>query len=168
MTHADLVARAARWLRNTMRCSVVLTERTLRSGGEVPDAIGWTRQACHVVECKASRSDFCADRAKAHRRVPAIAMGQLRYFLTPPGLLKTDDIPDGFGLLEVEAFSTCVRTIVKAAAFPDSNRHRELCLLLSELGRYQRHGITYPPLPRPGAQLAPFFPDLDTEARSSS
>jgi hypothetical protein len=39
-THAQLVQRAALWLRNNERCRVVLTEQTTGSG-EIPDALGW-------------------------------------------------------------------------------------------------------------------------------
>jgi hypothetical protein len=74
VTHAQLVEKAVAWLRH-YRCGVVLSEQACVSG-EMPDAIGWKR-ACHsvVVECKISRADFLADRAKPWRRKPEGAVG---------------------------------------------------------------------------------------------
>lgn len=65
-THADLVAPAARWLKGTVRCGVVLTEAPSMDG-ESPDAIGWRSGYSVLVECKASRADFLADSRKPHR-----------------------------------------------------------------------------------------------------
>src|ERR1700722_4481017 len=69
MTHAQLVEKAVHWLRR-YRCGVVLSEQACISG-EMPDAIGWKR-ACHsvLVECKVTRADFLADRAKPFRLNP--------------------------------------------------------------------------------------------------
>ena len=66
MTHSQLVEKAVRWLRH-YRCGLVLSEQACVSG-EMPDAIGWKR-ACHsvLVECKVTRADFLADRAKPFR-----------------------------------------------------------------------------------------------------
>ena len=99
MTHAQLVERAVRWLR-AYRCGVVLSEQACVSG-EMPDAIGWKR-ACHsvLVECKVTRADFLADRAKPFRLKPEKAVGSERFYLTPPGLVKVEELPAGWGLLE--------------------------------------------------------------------
>jgi hypothetical protein len=99
MTHAQLVERAVRWLR-TYRCGVVLSEQACVSG-EMPDAIGWKR-ACHsvLVECKVTRADFLADRAKPFRQKPEKGVGSERFYLTPPGLVKPEELPAGWGLLE--------------------------------------------------------------------
>jgi len=99
MTHAQLVEKAVRWLR-LYRCGVVLSEQTCASG-EVPDAIGW-KQACHsvLVECKVTRDDFLADRAKPFRQKPEKGVGNERFYLVPPGLVKVEELPAGWGLLE--------------------------------------------------------------------
>jgi len=101
MTHVQLVERAVRWLRG-YRCGVVLSEQACVSG-EMPDAIGW-KQACHsvVVECKVTRADFVRDRAKPFRQKPEKGVGSERYYLTPPGLVKIEELPAGWGLLEFE------------------------------------------------------------------
>jgi hypothetical protein len=99
MTHAFLVRKAVDWLRR-YGCGVVLSEQACISG-EMPDAIGWKR-ACHsvLVECKVSRADFLADRAKPFRHRPETGVGSERFYLVPRGLVVVDDLPAGWGLLE--------------------------------------------------------------------
>jgi hypothetical protein len=100
MTHAQLVERAVRWLRY-YRCGVVLSEQACVSG-EMPDAIGWKRANHSVlVECKTSRADFLADRAKPFRTKPEQGVGGERFYLTPPALIKVEELPTGWGLLEL-------------------------------------------------------------------
>jgi hypothetical protein len=78
----------------------VLSEQACVSG-EMPDAIGWKR-ACHsvLVECKVTRSDFLADRAKPYRLKPEQGVGCERFYLVPAGLVRREEIPAGWGLLE--------------------------------------------------------------------
>ena len=99
MTHAQLVKVAEQWLRR-YRCGIVLSEQQC-SSGEMPDAIGW-KGKCRsvVVECKISRGDFMADRAKAWRQNPDIALGCERFYLSPRGIVRPDELPKGWGLLE--------------------------------------------------------------------
>jgi len=88
------------WLRR-YRCGVVLSEQACASG-EMPDAIGW-KKACHsvLVECKASRADFLADAEKPWRRKPETGVGAERYYLARHGLIALEELPSGWGLLEV-------------------------------------------------------------------
>jgi hypothetical protein len=99
MTHAQLVQKAVEWLRR-YRCGVVLSEQACISG-EMPDAIGW-KKACHsvVVECKISRSDFLVDRGKPSRQRPDIGLGCERFYLVSAGLVRAEELPAGWGLLE--------------------------------------------------------------------
>lgn len=55
-----------------------------------------------MIECKASRSDFLADRKKKFRVDPALGMGDARLFLAPPGIIRAADLPAGWGLLVAE------------------------------------------------------------------
>ena len=100
MTHAQLVEKAVRWLRH-YRCGVVLSEQACVSG-EMPDAIGWKR-ACRsvLVECKVTRADFLVDRSKPFRLKPEQGVGSERFYLTPAGLVRSEELPAGWGLLEV-------------------------------------------------------------------
>jgi hypothetical protein len=68
--HHALCDVAERWLRNAMRCKIVLGG--VASCREVPDAIGWSNSfrggyGSIVVECKRSMSDFYRDRKKTIR-----------------------------------------------------------------------------------------------------
>lgn len=101
MTHGQLVASAVAWLRS-YGCGVILSEQSCASG-ETPDAIGWKR-GCHsvLVECKISRADFLIDCEKPFRRKPQSGMGCERFYLAPAGLLGGEEMPAGWGLLEVK------------------------------------------------------------------
>lgn len=91
---------AVAWLRR-YRCGVVLSEQACASG-EMPDAMGW-KKACHsvLVECKVTRADFLADRVKPFRQRPEMGVGSERYYLVPRGLIQMEELPSGWGLLEV-------------------------------------------------------------------
>ncbi len=112
MTHAKLVSMAVVWLRR-YRCGVVLSEQACVSG-EMPDAIGWKKVSHSVlVECKVSRADFLADREKPFRQNPQTGVGCERYYMAPKGLIRVEEIPAGWGLLEV---SGCEVEKVKTSA----------------------------------------------------
>jgi hypothetical protein len=136
MTHSQLVERAVQWLR-WYRCGVVLSEQACVSG-EMPDAIGW-KQACRsvLVECKISRADFLADRAKPFRQKPEKGVGSERYYLTPPGLITADELPPGWGLLEfrrgrIEMLQASAKNLCTATGF-----RYEMNLLLASLRRVE-------------------------------
>jgi hypothetical protein len=136
MTHAKLVSMAVQWLRR-YRCGVVLSEQACVSG-EMPDAIGW-KKACHsvLVESKASRGDFLADRDKPFRLKPEIGVGCERYYLAPREMIRSEELPAGWGLLEV-----CGREIerVKPSAKnlrSDIGFGYEMNLLLASLRRVE-------------------------------
>ena len=98
MDHARLVKEAVRWLRS-YGCGVVLSEQACVSG-EMPDAIGWKRtNHSVVVECKMSRADFVADRAKPFRQRPETGLGCERFYLVMADLIEPGELPPGWGLL---------------------------------------------------------------------
>lgn len=136
MTHADLCKRAGAWLRGRHKCCVVAVEPRTMKTGEQPDAIGWTSYGWSVlVEVKVSRSDFLRDRHKPHRQT-GTGMGQERWYLAPPGVLRAEDMPDGWGL--AEAHERMVRVVKPAAStgVMDHARFRwEVGLLLSLVQR---------------------------------
>lgn len=136
MTHSQLVDRAVRWLRH-YRCGVVLSEQACVSG-EMPDAIGWKR-ACHsvMIECKVTRADFLADRAKPFRLKPEQGVGCERFYLTQPNLISVGELPAGWGLLElrkrgVEMVEPSARNLRSARGF-----RYEMNLLLASLRRVE-------------------------------
>lgn len=56
-----------------------------------------------ALEVKVSRSDFLAELAHPRKRDPAMAIAHRFAFVTPAGLVKPEEIPDGLGLLEVNS-----------------------------------------------------------------
>jgi hypothetical protein len=136
MTHAQLVTKAVRWLRS-YRCGVVLSEQACVSG-EMPDAIGW-KGACHsvLVECKVTRPDFLADRAKPFRVKPGKGVGCERFYLAPSGLIRCQELPQGWGLLEAQRGSIeIVHPSAKNLRSTTGFRY-EMNLLLASLRRVE-------------------------------
>jgi len=138
-SHAELVNRAGKWLKNFFHCRVVFTELVaMTATGETPDAIGWVFNQSILVECKANRSDYYADRKKRARHNGYPALGSWRFYLTPPGLLKPEEILDGWGLYEVHG-----RRIIfiggkeyNNTSHPfESCRDSEIAMLLSAISR---------------------------------
>ncbi len=127
--HQSLVESAARWLRR--KCSVVITE--LATTGETPDAIGWHGTHSTLVECKCSRADFLADKAKWFRREQRQGVGTERYYLTLPGIVKLGELPPKWGLLEVTG--SRVIEVLRAEHCEETNRRHEIGILLSTLRR---------------------------------
>ena len=140
MTHADLVTRAAKWLRNFFHCKVILIELVAQTATcETPDAIGWVFNQSILIECKANRVDFYADHKKKARHDGYDALGSWRFYLTPPDLLKPEEIIPRWGLYEVHG-----RSIIYKGGFEYTNagvppftscRDSEVAMLLSALRR---------------------------------
>lgn len=102
MTHDDLVHRAYKWLKS-QGCGVAFHDGFIAAttNGEQPDAIGWRDGVSILIECKASRSDFHADKKKWCRQNPDKGMGMWRFYMCPPDVINVPDLPDGWGLLWV-------------------------------------------------------------------
>lgn len=142
LTHADVVDRALRWLRGHHGCAVAFAEINTYELVN-PDAIGFRKPAGSrkgwsvLVEAKISRSDFRADREKMIHRMPDSCPGQERWYLTPPGMLRAEEIPPGWGLAEVGKRS--VRVVVEAPkGEPVHGRAvADMGILLSAVRRHQ-------------------------------
>jgi hypothetical protein len=139
MTHEAMVALAIHWLRSRYRCSIVLSEQSCASG-EQPDVIGWKSKCRSVlVECKASRADFLADRQKPFRADPELGMGSERFYMAPAGMIRSEELPAGWGLLEVK--NRKVQVAIRCAPRRDlrsgEGLRNELNLLLASLARVQ-------------------------------
>jgi hypothetical protein len=137
--HSTLVARAVEWLRNSYGCGIILSEQYCATG-EIPDAIGW-KGFCHsvVVECKVSRADFLADAAKPFRLHPDEGLGAERLYLAPAGIIRPEELPKGWGLLEFARRE--VRLVVKPKKRTDQRTvvglMKEMNLLLASLRRVE-------------------------------
>jgi hypothetical protein len=147
--HSELARRAETWLRNgcivpghnghprKIRCAVVMREM-MSTGWETPDAIGFAYggRVTVLVEVKVSRSDFFADSKKVFRSRPELGMGMFRYFLTPPGLVSINELPERWGLLTLHGRS--VRVARVAAEFGQRHTTHEMAMLVSLARRLQR------------------------------
>ena len=139
--HDDLVDVARRWLSKPWRnagegghgaCSVILTDMT-SAAWETPDAIGWHVGRSTLVEVKVSRADFRKDKEKHFRRHPEMGAGDFRFFMTPKGLVEVSELPDKWGLIEVDEKG---KTRVKKASEKfDVDKGQEVDMLLSLLCR---------------------------------
>lgn len=146
MTHAELVESAGRWLRKSQGCSVVLTELTaFIQTGEIPDVIGFGGGSSVLVECKTSRADFHADDKKAFRRDPETGMGDYRFYMCEPGLLKPIDVPFGWGLLYAHDKEVTLEGGPDPSKYQKpvlrGNRDNELVLCVSALRRVGKKAV---------------------------
>jgi len=138
-THKQLVGRMAQWLKVTKRMTVVISELVTQNR-ETPDVIAWgTGGRSILIECKVSRADFLADDRKWFRRHTDDGMGDKRYIAAPKRLLKPEEMPEGWGLLEVTQ-SVCM---VKESEYTEGNKRNECMMLMSALRRLEVSTAVY-------------------------
>lgn len=111
-SHRELCSLAVNWLqrapgRSGPACQMAFSEAKGGWNGEIPDAIGFRTAAedegSVVVEVKVSRADYLADRVKGHRQNGTLGMGLYRYFMAPEGMIGVQELPAGWGLVEVSS-----------------------------------------------------------------
>ncbi len=139
MSHKEIVQQATYWLRNIQRHTIVLTE-FCTSTSETPDCFGFCSNSCStLIECKASLPDFSADRKKLFRKRPEQGMGLYRYYMAPYGLIKPDEMPEKWGLIEISIAPQGFHKDItkKAEPFYDRNYAAEITLLVSILRRLE-------------------------------
>jgi len=136
--HAQLVTRAAEWLRYRYGCGIVLSEQYCATG-EVPDVIGW-KASCQsvLIECKVSRGDFLADAGKPFRLHPEDGLGSKRLYFAPAGMIAPEELPKHWGLLQSKGRE--VHLVVKpgrADLRSPVGLMKEMNLLLASLRRVE-------------------------------
>jgi Holliday junction resolvase len=117
-------------------CSVVITEISANTWGmETPDVLGFCNKVTILIECKTSRADFLRDKDKIFRNpdVANLAIGSQRWYLTPLGLIKKDEVPEGWGLLEVHRCRDIHTSVF--AKVQEKNWRSEQNILISVLRR---------------------------------
>lgn len=150
-THSELVKIAYRWVLKNGSCGVAFRELVCTANGEIPDVIGFGSSHSVLIECKATRSDFLADKKKSFRINPSIGMGKIRYFCCPKDLIKVDELPDGWGLIYVNDDGKAIRVHRPTSTHPDyphmkwdyyhqHNIKAENALMYSALRRLQIRG----------------------------
>lgn len=151
MSHDELVKAAENWLMKTRNCSFAFTELKCLRTSEIADAIGFRDGTSILVECKATRADFLADRRKSFRRRPQDGMGSYRFYLCPEGVIKPEDLPERWGLIwatprgkarqivgpRSNAWSVSGRDFI----FADRNIEAEWGLMESALRRLHLRGV---------------------------
>ena len=136
MTHKELVRAAVRWLTGTQHCGAVLAEIST-TAMENPDAIGWQAHKSIVVECKASRSDFLANKNKPCVRINRL-VGNERYFICEPGVIREADMTDtDYGLIHAINGGCYVRVRAKSRVLDSGEYSDERTMLVSALRRIQ-------------------------------
>ena len=99
-SHSELVEIGYRWCLN--KSAFVFHELvTINGTGEVPDVIGFKDDGTFLIEAKTTRSDFLSDKKKPFRKCPSEGMGDWRFFICNKGLIKVGELPEGWGLIEV-------------------------------------------------------------------
>ena len=104
-----------------------------------PDVIAWKGFCKSVlVECKVSRADFLADAGKPFRIKPEEGMGCQRFYMAPAGMIRAEELPKHWGLLELHGRE--VRLTVKpgrADLRSEVGLMKEMNLLLASLRRVE-------------------------------
>jgi hypothetical protein len=89
-----------------------------------------------ALEVKVSRSDFLAELAHPRKRDPALAIAHRFAFVTPAGLVKREEIPEGLGLIEVNSGRRAELRVRPSLMVPDPPDWR----LVASLARAMMRG----------------------------
>jgi len=135
VNHKELAKRAVGWLKNNQKCMVVINELTSTHVSERPDAIGFKGGMSILIECKCSRADFLRDKKKHFRRDLEDGMGNMRYYMAPVRMIRVDELPPMWGLLEV--YDSTIRIKQKGEFFCETNKTGEVALLTSVIRRLE-------------------------------
>ena len=138
--HYQLCLEGAKWLKKRKNHEYLETPWKYIAvelcvyGCENPDIWAFNGWSTIIVEVKTSRQDFFNDPKKwwnqpGHENCIG---GNYRYYLTPKGLLKPDDLPGGVGLLEYDGKN--IERVHKAFRHDVSN-HADRIILASILRR---------------------------------
>lgn len=109
--HHDLAGRLAAWLREQGRITwenIELKVQINESQGQLvrPDvfSLAATYDAKRINPCvyevKVSRADFKADIGRPEKREGYACIADTVYYVAPAGMIRKDEVPDGFGLIE--------------------------------------------------------------------
>ncbi len=137
ISHDDLCQVGKAWL---IRKGYVAAFTELRSilFHQHPDAIGWnSRGKSCLIEVKVSRSDYKRDDKKLHVKYPVV--GQTRYYLVPKGLIKVEELREGWGLLEYDG-----KRVYKTVESPQHTHSRSIdyeCAMLVYAIKREARGI---------------------------
>jgi hypothetical protein len=139
-SHKELIEIVAKWLKKHTNnaqipnCPYIAKDlMTNTDNGEIPDVIGWNYWTSVLIEVKVSRQDFLKDQNKKFRYMPELGMGEFRYYCCPEGLIKEEELPEGWGLLYLNDKNKI--DTIKIADRKESNLMCERTMLLSLIRR---------------------------------
>jgi len=108
LSHAELVERGCKWALAAGKCVFAVPEFKTIYSTQIPDVYGFRRNMETLeIECKASRSDFLADKRKKSRK-SGHRMAHHRYYLCEKNVINPDDLTGtDWGLLWVKSKTAC-------------------------------------------------------------
>lgn len=109
ISHQELNTKAANYAHRTLNAGIVLIEHQCRGNNEIIDVAAFRSSIVVNIEVKVSRSDFLKDKSKPHRKPGACSMGHFRFYCCPAGVIKPEDLPEGWGLLEYHQKSDSIK-----------------------------------------------------------
>jgi len=139
MKHKDLVLNAKLWLVRSKSCNPVFCERGSSRLGEFPDAIGWTATDCFLIECKASVSDFNADKNKPFRADES-GLGSRRYYCMTREIFEKVVVPEGWGVLICAGEGEVYQERLRGSAEFKRNFEKEVMFLRPRIFQVQQFG----------------------------
>jgi hypothetical protein len=148
ITHGQLVDIAYKWLLKNSSCGIAFKELKSLSW-EIPDVIGFGCSGFSVVvECKATRSDFLADKSKPFRVNPSLGMGTNRYYCCPKGLIEKEELPEGWGLVYVDEKGKAKLFHRPLQEYTNTYGHPFIVAFIHEKNIKGEHGLMYSALRR--------------------
>jgi len=146
MTHKELIESGYRWCLS--KCAFAFKDLVTQNN-ETPDVIGFNSSGSFLLEAKTTKRDFLNEHKKWARRNPSLGMGDWRFYITKKGLLKIEELPDMWGLIEVNERG---KARVKYNPFGKGNiyshwkrnkknERAEYWMLYSALRRIQEQGL---------------------------
>ena len=138
--HYQLCCEAAKWLKRRKNAErwrtpwKYIAVELVCYAAENTDVWATNGECSIVIEVKTSRADFLKDGKKWHRAetMKNYQSGNFRYYLAPAGMIRTDELPEGWGLLEWDGKTI---TRVTPSQYRTVNNHADLIILSSILRR---------------------------------
>lgn len=103
-------------------------------GYEDADVWGTNGASTTLVEVKTSRADFLRDKEKRCRKDPLSGMGNFRWYYALEGIIKEEELPEGWGLVEADKTGKMIR-LVKRAEYQESTSTGGISILCSIMRR---------------------------------
>lgn len=135
--HYKLCCLGAKWMQKQHYGSYkYVAVELICAGAENPDVWGTNGYDSMLIEVKTSRQDFLNDKKKFARQAQNSkhATGNYRFYLAPVGIIKVEELPENWGLVEYDSETETLRTVKEALPIKTEN-HGELSILCSIMRR---------------------------------